>query len=139
MMYPDNWIYHYFEVDAEMIASHKNLRFEVIRYTGEIYMAFAREGLPPGFASTNEFALAVESETNWTTVICRPHEPEKVYYGLYGGESRAEYDITVVLFEDENCNTDGRDGYKVAAAAGDSDGHRRLEGGDQGSWWAGWW
>ena len=41
MMYPDNWIYHYFEVTAEMIASHQNLRFEVLMYTGEIYMAFA--------------------------------------------------------------------------------------------------
>jgi hypothetical protein len=56
-------------------------------------MAFAREGLPPGFASTNEFALAVESMSNWTTVICRPHQPELVYYGLYGGELRAEYDV----------------------------------------------
>jgi hypothetical protein len=57
-------------------------------------MAFAREKLPPGFASPNEFQLAVEQETNWTTVICQPHEPERVYYGLYGGEVQAEYDVS---------------------------------------------
>merc|ERR1712086_222006 len=117
MMYPDNWIYHYFEVDQAMIDAHVNLKFEILRYTGEIYMAFAREGLPPGFASTNEFALAVESMSNWTTVICRPHQPELVYYGLYGGELRAEYDIMVSTFVDEQCDTSGRPGYKIASSA----------------------
>ena len=77
-----------------MIDDHLNLRFNVLRYTGEIYMAFAREKLPPGFASTNEFALAVNSLANWSTVICQPHEPERVYYGLYGGELPAEYDVS---------------------------------------------
>ena len=62
--------------------------------TGDIYMAFAREKLPPGFASDNEFMLGVTSQTNWSTVICRPHEPERVYYGLYGGELQAEYDVS---------------------------------------------
>jgi hypothetical protein len=93
MMYPDAWVYHYFEVTAEMIAAHQNLRFEIIRHTGEVYMAFARQMLPPGFASNNEFRLAVDSSANWSTIICRPHEPEKVYYGLYGGEARAEYEV----------------------------------------------
>jgi hypothetical protein len=64
---------------------------------GEIYMAFAREGLPPGFASKNNFAFAVDSLTNWSTVICRPHHPERVFYGLYGGEFQAEYDVSGVL------------------------------------------
>ena len=64
------------------------------RPPGEIYMAFAREKLPPGFASDNEFMLAIESQSNWSTVICQPHEPERVYYGLYGGELQAEYDVS---------------------------------------------
>lgn len=92
--YPDQWIYHYYNVTAEMIESHQNLQFDVLRYTGEVYMAFAREGLPPGFASKNEFALSVETSSNWTTVVCRPQKPELVFYGLYGGESRAEYDVS---------------------------------------------
>ena len=57
-------------------------------------MAFAREQLPPGFASTNEFAMNVDSLSNWSTVICQPHQPERVYYGLYGGELQAEYDVS---------------------------------------------
>jgi len=61
-----------------------------------------REGLPPGFASNNEFALSVESSANWSTVICRPREPEKVYYGLYGGETRAEYDVSQVCSHDSH-------------------------------------
>ena len=79
-----------------MIDDHLNLRFDVLRYTGEIYMAFVREKLPPGFASSNEFALAVESLSNWSTVICQPHQPERIYYGLYGGELPAEYDVSGV-------------------------------------------
>ncbi len=63
-------------------------------HVGEIYMAFAREHRPPGFASNNKFALAVDSLTNWSTVLCQPHQPERVYYGLYGGETQAEYDVS---------------------------------------------
>jgi hypothetical protein len=46
--------------------------------------------------------------------------------------------ITVTLFEDEGCNTDGLDGYEVAVTAEEGDdGHRRLEAAS--SWWASWW
>jgi hypothetical protein len=129
-------------------------------------MAFAREKLPPGFASTNEFALAVDSLTNWSTVICHPHQPERVYYGLYGGALQAEYDVTgtvsmfcllrlcfggsllacaqimVSLFPDENCDTDGLEGYKLSSAE-TGDGHRRLslqQSGWRGAWgdWLPW-
>ena len=61
---------------------------------GEIYMACAREGLPPGFAAKNDFQLTVDSLTNWTTVICAPHAPERVFYGLYGGSAQAEYEVS---------------------------------------------
>jgi hypothetical protein len=120
-------------------------------------MAFAREQLPPGFASTNEFALAVDSLTNWSTVICQPHQPERVYYGLYGGELQAEYDVSgtrvfllhmclsclllacaqimVTLFPDEDCNTDGQPGYRSSSEE-EGDGHRRLR--QENGWWGSW-
>ena len=138
MMFPDSWIYHYFEVTPQMVAEHASLKFEVVRYTGEIYMVFARQGLPPGFASNNDFELAVDTQSSWTTTICTP-TAGKMYYGLYGGEAAAEYDIIVNVQRGGACDTAGLPGYPHNSGSS----HRRLVGvgaihEEEVKWWMPW-
>jgi hypothetical protein len=56
------------------------------------------------------------------------------------GATLSVLQIMVSTFVDEQCDTSGRPGYKIASAAEGDDGHRRLEHDqdDSTSWWWPW-
>jgi hypothetical protein len=107
---PGRWTFHY----ADVPAGHDGVDFEAHMFSGQVYMAFAREKLTPGFNSINGYELVVGNRTAFHSKTCLPErEAERVYFAMFGGgDVCADYSLNVHYLDgDRSCETAGEDGY----------------------------
>jgi hypothetical protein len=103
---PGRWTFHYVDVPE----AHNSVDFKTHIFSGEVYMAFARSHLTPGFNSINEFELVVGNRTEFHAKSCDA-AGKRVYFALFGGgDVCADYNL-FVDYIDDGCATVGEEGY----------------------------